>query len=162
MKKIEKWKFSKGNNRETLDHERDASSKISKVPRFEKLDSGWENPIPKPPLAQGVKLSGSDDAHYFPSLAALINQHAHTPLTLPVKLNIPLYDRFTPLNPELSYQSETPRQENTISSSFYFLHESGKKIERNAYNQSPAIVIGDQFEIKFKNLWYFFFKNNGN
>ena len=76
--------------------------------------------------SKGVKLSGSDDAHYFPSLAALINQHAHTPLTLPVKLNIPIYDRFLPTNgPSLSFQSDSSRNENTITSSFYFLHESG-------------------------------------
>jgi len=38
---------------------------------------------------RGVKLAGSDQEPVFASLAALIHQHAHTPLSLPIKLNIP-------------------------------------------------------------------------
>ena len=42
-----------------------------------------------------VKLAGSDEEPNFPSLAALIHQHAHSPISLPVKLNIPLHDITT-------------------------------------------------------------------
>lgn len=42
---------------------------------------------------KGVRISGDDRREpFFPSLAALIHQHSHRQLALPVKLNIPLVD----------------------------------------------------------------------
>lgn len=41
---------------------------------------------------RGVRVAGSDQEPIFASLAALIHQHAHTPLSLPIKLNIPHRD----------------------------------------------------------------------
>ena len=42
-----------------------------------------------------VQVAGSDREPIFSSLTALIHQHAHMPLSLPIKLNIPVHDITT-------------------------------------------------------------------
>jgi len=69
---------------------------------------------------KGVKVAGSDREPNFPSLAALIHQHAHTPLSLPIKLNIPLFDITT--NDVIKIKN------NEFSANMYYLHESGKYV----------------------------------
>lgn len=72
---------------------------------------------------KGVKVSGCDREPFFPSLAALIHQHSHTPLALPVKLNIPLYDRLTPSAGTISSTRQELRDAGAACSIF-FLHET--------------------------------------
>lgn len=74
---------------------------------------------------KGVRVSGGDREPYFPSLAALINQHAHTPLSLPVKLNIPSTDICQNISGNGSLISRLDSlRETTASYSLYFLHET--------------------------------------
>jgi len=74
---------------------------------------------------KGVKVAGSDREPNFASLAALIHQHCHTPLSLPIKLNIPQYD-ITTTDPN---NKQTNKQNNhnsidQISTTLYYLHET--------------------------------------
>merc|ERR1712130_758906 len=70
---------------------------------------------------KGVKVSGSEQEPFFPSLAALVHQHSHTPLALPVKLNIPQHDRLSHVT--LS-QTRQELRDAGAASSVYYLHES--------------------------------------
>lgn len=67
---------------------------------------------------KGVRVAGSDREPNFASLAALIHQHAHTPLSLPIKLNIPQFDITTTDHTKITVRGSD------ISASLYFLHEA--------------------------------------
>jgi len=78
-------------------------------------------------------VSGCDREPYFPSLAALIQQHSHTPLALPVKLNIPLHDRLAPSNGGTLSSNRQELRDAGAACSIYFLHETGEhKIMQNS------------------------------
>lgn len=72
---------------------------------------------------KGVRISGDDRREpFFPSLAALIHQHSHSQLALPVKLNVPLVD--------ISMKSTSGRvvvdgpHHQTDTFSTFFIHEA--------------------------------------
>lgn len=74
---------------------------------------------------KGVKVAGSDREPNFASLAALIHQHCHTPLSLPIKLNIPQYD-ITTTDPNNKSTNKQNNHNNIdqISTTLYYLHET--------------------------------------
>jgi tensin len=73
---------------------------------------------------KGVKVSGCDREPYFPSLAALIHQHSHTPLALPVKLNIPIHDRLASSNDGTISSTQKELRDAGAARSIFFLHET--------------------------------------
>ena len=75
---------------------------------------------------KGVKVAGSDREPNFASLAALIHQHCHTPLSLPIKLNIPQYD-ITTTDPKSTNKQNNHNNIDQISATLYYLHETGKE-----------------------------------
>jgi len=72
---------------------------------------------------KGVKVAGSDREPNFASLAALIHQHCHTPLSLPIKLNIPLYD-ITTTDPKSTNKQNNHNNIDQISTTLYYLDET--------------------------------------
>jgi tensin len=72
---------------------------------------------------KGVKVAGSDREPNFASLAALIHQHCHTPLSLPIKLNIPQYD-ITTTDPKSTNKQNNHNNIDQISTTLYYLHET--------------------------------------
>lgn len=72
---------------------------------------------------KGVKVAGSDREPNFASLAALIHQHCHTPLSLPIKLNIPLYD-ITTTDPKSTNKQNNHSNIDQISTTLYYLDET--------------------------------------
>ena len=64
---------------------------------------------------------------FFPSLAALIHQHSHMQLALPVKLNIPVLDLTDRNESQTSGKIVVDGQARTSADVFctFFLHETG-------------------------------------